>query len=697
MINSALRYASIGWHVFPCNNKTKQPLTQNGFHDATTSITQINHWWSKHPEALIGVACGKSMLCVIDLDKKDNRNGFITWDSIKKEDVATVEQITQSGGRQLIFKANDEKKIKQGNDTNGYNGIDTRNHGGYFIVAPSKMADGNTYEWLSDQSPFELAPAEIPDWVYELFKEETKGTRKKFEIPEKLEKGNRGVTIFKMACSLKSRNDLDFNQVLSSVRAYNKEHCNPPLEESELIHHVESAFSYENVPLEIVEGLEELSESVSTTLKFVEENRVKLVSPKNLKWNIKEVGKGDNKKKVLIPSFNNVLNILKSSKELFDVYRYNEFSHDINIVKYHKWMGVSYPGKSVDDNDLIALKTQICKRFGLQPTVAIINEALTQHAIDNSYHPVKTFLNNLSWDGKKRMDSWLIDYCGADDNAYTRAVGRLILTAACSRIDRPGCKFDYMLILEGDQGIGKSQAVNVLGGEWFSEINIMARDKDTIEKMRGKWIIEVPELVSFKKQDIESLKSFISTQVDRVRPAYARKSMDFPRQCVFICTINPDQAGYLKDATGNRRFFPVRLAQVDLKSLQRDRDQLFAEAWKSAKNRPKLYIDDSGILKEATREQGDREYVDERISTVKDYLDEHAEIKEIRGVDLYIKTIDENISKYDRKSQNILGGIMRKLGWENKPVRKDGILTKMYVRPESDVFSQNLDKIEWDS
>ena len=683
MLEHAIKYCSINWYVFPCENATKTPLTKNGFHDATIDKDIIKKWWDIWPNALIAVACGKSNICVLDLDVKDDRNGVMTWNAISKEDITTVEQITQSGGRQIIFKADDNRRIKQGTDVNGYNGIDTRNHGGYIIVPPSKMINDNKYEWITDQSPFEMAPIELPSWVHDLFKEEN-GKRKKFEIPEKLEKGNRGVTLFKMACSLKSRNDLNFNQVLSVLRSYNNEYCSPPISDQELSHHVESAFSYENVPDSIVEGLEELNEKTENSDIYISDSKVMLQKANEVKWDYV-------KKDKLTSSFNNTLNSVRISPEIFDIFRYNEFSKDIEVSKYHKWMGgMMYPGKIVDDNDLIILKSHLCKKFHIQPNISLINEVVNKVAFDNSYHPVKNYLNSLKWDRKKRLDRWLQEYCGVKDSIYTRFISWLIIVSACSRINKPGCKFDYMTIFEGDQGIGKSQAVNILGGQWTASINIMARDKDTIDKMRGKWIVEVPEMASFKKQEIEDLKAFIAHPIDRVRLAYARRAMDFPRQCIFVCTINQSVSGYLKDDTGNRRFFPVRLGKIDLGGLQRNRDMLFAEGWMVAKNNPTLYPTDKELLSEILYQQSERELFDEMTNEVAEWLKTEY-FKHVKGIEVYKNVFKSDESKFNTREQRRVGLIMKKLGWVNKSVRGGNSVFKAYVNPAPSESVVNFD------
>jgi predicted P-loop ATPase len=235
-----------------------------------------------------------------------------------------------------------------------------------------------------------------------------------------------------------------------------------------------------------------------------------------------------------------------------------------------------------------------------------------------------------------------------------------------------------MVILEGEQGIKKSQLVMALAGRWGTEISIVSKDKDTVDKMHGKWIIEVPEMTSFKKHDIDQLKAFISTCSDRVRRAYERRVKDFPRQSVFICTINPDSTGYLMDTTGNRRFLPVRVGVIDIVGILQNRDQLFAEAYIEAQKKDvKLYIDER--LNEVIKaEQGAREQIDEMTDKVKEWL-VYQSSDIVRGYDVYKNILNGGLDgDYPWNMQRRVGQILKKLGYENTIVWEDGCCLRVY-------------------
>ena len=252
--------------------------------------------------------------------------------------------------------------------------------------------------------------------------------------------------------------------------------------------------------------------------------------------------------------------------------------------------------------------------------------AVTKVADDRAYHPIREFIESLpEWDKVPRVDTLLMDYLGAGDTAYVRAVTRKTLCAAISRVLRPGCKFDSMLVLNGPQGVGKSTLIAKLAGEWFSDsLNLGdTKDKTAAEKLQGYWILEIGELAGLKKAEVETLRSFLSRQNDIYRAAFGKRATPHLRQCVFFGTTNAE-SGYLRDTTGNRRFWPVKTPGSGKKQswnlTHEEILQIWAEALVYVRQGEKLYLSPEmdALAKDEQREAMES---DEREGLVREYLE----------------------------------------------------------------------------
>lgn len=290
----------------------------------------------------------------------------------------------------------------------------------------------------------------------------------------------------------------------------------------------------------------------------------------------KKLDRTDNDK--VKPTFKNIRLIIENVVGA-KCFIYDEFSRRQVYGMNTPWGGVE--GAMIEDIDEIKIKDWLSVNWKIEPHTGLIGEVISQICTVNSFHPVKDYLESLEWDGTPRLGTWLKDYLGAEgDERYLSAVGVKFLAAAVARIYEPGRKFDHMPIFEGKQGKGKSTVGRILAGEkWFYDSELNLHDKDSALNLQGQWIIEMGELANINRADVRTIKSFITRQVDKVRPPYGKRMIESPRQCVFFGTTNDDS--YLKDKTGNRRFWPVKIPNhndIELQKLKQDRDQLWAEA-----------------------------------------------------------------------------------------------------------------------
>jgi hypothetical protein len=256
-------------------------------------------------------------------------------------------------------------------------------------------------------------------------------------------------------------------------------------------------------------------------------------------------------------------------------FTFDEFLQKIMIT------GLNGHGPVFDDHASIVLRLKIEHEHGVKASAEYFNDFCLKEAYEHRVHPVRDRMAALqpTWDGTQRIETWLIDYFGAPDTPYFRAIGRIWLIAGVRRVRDPGCKFDQLLVLEGLQGVGKSTALRALAMEadWFSDFFPLTDDpKRVIEALTGKFVVEMAELSGMRKTDVEPLKALISRQVDEARMAYGRQTRRHPRQCILAGTTNNTK--YLRDVTGARRFWPVPVGVIDIDAFRLIIPQLWAEA-----------------------------------------------------------------------------------------------------------------------
>lgn len=381
------------------------------------------------------------------------------------------------------------------------------------------------------------------------------------------------------------------------------------------------------------------------------------------------------------PTIKNIVLILENLKPEA-IFIHNEFSNRTSYGVNAPWGGKQ--GQEITDEDVINIRLWLAKKYRFEPARDKVSDSITHLAHKNAFHPVRDYLSGLKWDGRERINTWLKDYSGAmGPEPYLSEVSRKVLIAMVARIFRPGIKFDHVLVLEGTQGIGKSSIPRILAGEnWYNETLPDIRDKDAMLNLLGAWVNEISELATLRKTDTESYKAFFTRQADRVRAPYGERWQEYKRQCVFIGTTNSHD--YLSDKTGNRRFWPVKIKQLDFKGLIDIRDQLFAEAvwhWKNLSE--ELYL--SGETnKQAQRVQASRVAEDEEDAMahqIKQWMNDQEviDLDRFKLSDLFGENGPWPNRRADGWAMRKSSGALRILGFKNYRTGKGGVWWKQGV------------------
>jgi predicted P-loop ATPase len=300
----------------------------------------------------------------------------------------------------------------------------------------------------------------------------------------------------------------------------------------------------------------------------------------------------------ILPVLANAIAAFRHAPEWAGVLAFNEFGFGTVVLKPAPW-GVVPNGEWTDHEDRLA--AEWLQRQGILVSVDVARQAVQTAARDHPFHPVKTYLHSLLWDGVQRLDRWLSTYLGAEDTEYSRAIGSRWLISAVARIFQPGAKADCCLILEGPQGIRKSTALRTIAGEYFTDELADLGSKDAAMQTRGVWIIELSELDNLSHAEVARIKAFMSRATGRFRPPYGMRLVESPRQCVFAGTVN--HGTYLRDETGGRRFWPVVCGRVDVDGLSEVRDQLWAEAKARYKSGCPWWLDTPDLVQLASDQQ----------------------------------------------------------------------------------------------
>lgn len=596
MLDAALSYARLGLAVFPLVEGAKNPATAKGFKNASTDEKTVRTWWMRNPNYNIGIACGNGTMVIdLDVDEAKDEDGTATlrkWEDDNGKLPETATAVTGRGGLHMLYRIDGEARCS----ANPKLGVDVRGDGGYIVAPPSIHPNGTQYAWERDPREHEIAEADGNVMAFIEFvqgKKDEDGS-KALSIPGEIESGGRNNTLFKMACSLQSKG-LSNSAILAAVMAENAEKCNPPLSNNEVRRLVESALTKEKGNAE-------------------DPTKIKVALSKN------ENGKPHQ-------SISNCIRALERDDRLAGRFRFNSIAYTKTVTLPVPWDD-GEGERPIADWDYCGLASFLERRYGLMSKQKAI-DAVTEVSMHNRYNPITTWLDGLVWDGEPRMDTLLPCFLGTDMSDYNVAVMRLFMMGAVARAYEPGTKFDYMPVLIGPQGLGKSYFLRKLGhcSDWYCDNFNTIEGDAAAEKLRGMWIVEMAELLATKKQrDVESIKAFLTSQVDTIRPKYARETEQRPRACVFAGTTNNPQ--FLTDTTGNRRFLPVEcgINEPPMSLFDEGVDDYFEQAWAEAVHvykteRPVLVLDERSAAFAMEKQE---QYLedDPRVGMVQQYLDE---------------------------------------------------------------------------
>ena len=353
----------------------------------------------------------------------------------------------------------------------------------------------------------------------------------------------------------------------------------------------------------------------------------------------------------------NAMIAFRHSPEWDGALAYDIFRQQTVMVKH--WGTRTDPYVWQDADDVVA--AEWLQKNGIMVSPSVAAQAVEAVAKENPFHPVRDYLASLVWDGTERCSSWLTTYLGVEETNYTIAIGSKWLVSAVARVMKPGSKADHMLVLEGGQGARKSTALRTLAGDEFFTDDVSALGtKDSVIQLRGHWIVELAELDALRSaKDVAKVKAFLARQVDNIRPPYGRRNVKLPRESVFCGTVNTST--YLIDETGGRRFWPVKVGKIDLRALERDRDQLWAEAKLRYLGGEDWWLDDAADIRLAEAEQAERYEPGQWDEIIAEYVASREEVKVAEVLEFAIKKPKPEWTQAD---MNSVARALKHLGWE---------------------------------
>lgn len=638
---AAFGYMVAGYSVIPLGIDKKPMLKSwKAFQEAAATDEQLALWWTRWPHANVGIITGAiSKLTVVDIDDP------------KAVPLATFPQTytvtTPSGGYHLYYRY--DKTIQQtANTFPQFPHVDIRNDGGYIVAPPSHC------EYIKDKrqikGEYEItARAEIEIFPALLFAAPARAPSPKPSLEKVLqgfsrmaEGDGRNVALTKVVgkiLKITPDESVAWALTLSTNKQFKK-----PLEESEARIIFDSILKKERTQSGPLPELELL-----------------------------RTDKGN-----IIVNTENVYRTLIADPAVAGQFRFNTFTGSLEVSFGHPW-------EPFQRADVVRVRAYLMRTYAhfVKVSSPDVEDSIIRVFDENKVSPPVEWFKSLVWDGVPRLDTWLQSAYNTPDDVYHRAVASNWLKGLVKRLVHPGCKFDYVLVLEGRQGIRKSTSLAVLGGDWHVETVFSPDNKDFFMLFAGKAIVEFSEGETLSRTEAKKLKAVITMQHDKYRPPYDRSAKEFPRQCIFAMTTNQEQ--YLKDETGNRRWLPVRvLENANIDWLRDNREQLFAEAYHRVVN-----LDESTheFPEKETREQQEmRQIGDPKEEVIAEWyytgLNDAQREEGISTRQAYIFAVKRgygDASEMSRSDEMTIGSILREgLKLERKRAMINGLRFYMY-------------------
>ena len=678
---------SVGWPVLPCDGKNPNVLGSDWQRKATSDEQTITRWYTQIGRANnVGVLTGEKFF-VLDIDRK--HGGYEALDAILRDYSGqmpeTLQQISGGGGRHFFFQIPPGEtirscKIRPGVEIKGYHG--------FLVVEPSVHPDTGERYVFDDLENRPILPA--PEWLLKIVRAGGENrsarpgaTREPDVLPAVIPKGTQHDHLVSLAGSLRARG-AESDEIFAALWACNQKRCEEPGPEENIRRIAESFMKYspkqsKKAELELRRAHE--SERVRSVIEVGKPYADPMYRAPGGKLELSPTtGRPER-------TLFNAIAALEYAPHWHGKLAYNEFT--MRVMAGADLCGGRIPaGRIIGDLEIIEIMNYMQGMDGLHVSKDVTIDAVRRVAGDNSSHPVRNYLNGLTWDGVERSSTWLIDYLGVEDSLYTRAVGRKWLVSAVARIMEPGCKVDVCLILEGKQAKGKSTALRAIAGnEWFSDNLGDISNKDTLLSFRGRWIVEIAEIDRIFIRESSEIKDFISKQSDVFRPPYGREAVEVPRQFVFGGSTNKDD--YLRDETGGRRFWPVPVGDVNVDALRRDRDQLWAEAVWLYREGEMWWISpqDEELARQTEAAQRARYEGDPWEQAVLAYV-EKMDGKPLLAEDILVNQIGKRLAEITKQDRNRVAKMLHSFGLVRKSVRREGRVTTCFVRPSCSFIAE---------